>query len=69
MLLRFASILVVARQFPRQRRSTLCTEPVTRVRASKALTIAALAAATLLVAIPAGAWLGFAIVTTTFGKL
>ncbi len=68
MLLRFAAVLVVANQLRRLRRGE-ANEVVVPVRASKLITISLLAAATLLVVIPAAAWLGFAIMTTTFVRL
>jgi hypothetical protein len=69
MILRLAAILVVANQLWRWRRGESGPETIVPVRAGKLLTVSILAAATLLVAIPAGAWLGFAIVTTTFAGL
>jgi hypothetical protein len=69
MLLRLAAILVVANQLSRWRRGELTSEMILPIRAGKLLTVSLLATATLLVAIPAGAWLGFAIVTTTFAGL
>jgi hypothetical protein len=65
MLLRMAAVLVVASRLRRGRRGELAAELVRRVRVRKLMTVAVFATATLLVAIPAGAWLGFAIVTTT----
>ena len=69
MLLRLAAILLVANQLRRWRRREPVIEHLAPVRLSKLLTVTALAAVTLLLAIPAGAWLGFAIVTTPIGGL
>lgn len=64
MLLRFAAILVVATQLRRLQRGEL-SEAIVPVQGAKLITVSLLAATTLLVAIPAGAWLGFAIMTTS----
>jgi hypothetical protein len=64
-----AAVLVVANQLWRWRRGELTPETIVPVCAGKLITVSLLAAATLILAIPAGAWLGFAIVTTTFASL
>jgi len=64
MLLRLAAILVVGNRFWRWRRGDLA-EAVVPLRAGKLITVSMFSAAALLVAVPAGAWLGFAMMTTT----
>jgi hypothetical protein len=69
MLLRLAAVLVVFNQLRRWRRGEVFIETLAPVRVAKLFTITGLAAVSLLLAIPAGAWLGFAIVTTPIGGL
>ena len=69
MLLRLAAALVVLSQLRRWRRGEPAVETLAPVRIAKLLTVTALAAVTLLLAIPAGAWLGFAIVITPIAGL
>jgi len=69
MLLRLAAILIVFSQLRRWRRGEPVIEALAPVQIGKLLTVTALAALTLLLAIPAGAWLGFSLVTTPIGGL
>jgi hypothetical protein len=69
MLLRLAAILIVVDQLRRWRRGDVAKESLAPVRMVKLVTVTALAAVTLLLAIPAGAWLGFTIVTTPIMRL
>ncbi|HEY2410802.1 MAG TPA: hypothetical protein VGI40_01085 [Pirellulaceae bacterium] len=69
MLLRLAAILVVCSQLLRWRRGEVAVETLAPVQSAKLVTVTALAAVTLLLAIPAGAWLGFVIVITPIGGM
>jgi hypothetical protein len=69
MLLRLAAILIVAAQLHGWRRGQPTIEALAPVQLPKLVVLTALAAITLLLAIPAGAWLGFVIVTTPIAGL
>src|SRR5262249_29698872 len=69
MLLRLAAVFVVFYQLLRWRRGEVFVETLAPVRLGKLFTVTTFAAVTLPPAIPAGAWLGFAIVTTPIGRI